>query len=84
MHILVPYWDLNHCVASGEPPLLLAVSVHCATKAAIKEARKQLNTWSGVDGPDSAFQLDVPAIMPVVKSLCGLDNVERYLESLLH
>nr|XP_027081895.1 indole-3-acetaldehyde oxidase-like isoform X1 [Coffea arabica] len=70
--------------ASGEPPLLLAVSVHCATKAAIKEARKQLNTWSGVDGPDSAFQLDVPAIMPVVKSLCGLDNVERYLESLLH
>ncbi|KAK1394670.1 putative aldehyde oxidase 2 [Heracleum sosnowskyi] len=27
--------------ASGEPPLLLAASVHCATRAAIKEARKQ-------------------------------------------
>ncbi|CDP18819.1 unnamed protein product [Coffea canephora] len=67
-----------------EPPLLLAVSVHCATKAAIKEAKKQLNTYSGVDGTDSAFQLDVPAIMPIVISLCGLDNVERYLESLLH
>ncbi|KAL3518745.1 hypothetical protein ACH5RR_021334 [Cinchona calisaya] len=70
--------------ASGEPPLLLAVSVHCATNAAIKEARKQLNTWSGINGPDSTFQLSVPAIMPVVKNLCGLDNVERYLESLLH
>ncbi|KAL3518742.1 hypothetical protein ACH5RR_021331 [Cinchona calisaya] len=69
--------------ASGEPPLLLAVSVHCATRAAIKEARKQLNTWSRLDGLGSVFQLDVPAIMPVVKNLCGLDNVERYLESLL-
>ncbi|KAL3530187.1 hypothetical protein ACH5RR_009509 [Cinchona calisaya] len=69
--------------ASGEPPLLLAASVHCATRAAIKEARKQLNTWSRLDGLDSAFQLDVPAILPVVKSLCGLDSVERYLESLV-
>ncbi|XP_027173864.1 indole-3-acetaldehyde oxidase-like [Coffea eugenioides] len=70
--------------ASGEPPLVLAASVHCATRAAIKEARKQLNTWSRLDGPDSAFDLDVPAIMPVVKKACGLDNVEKYLESLLH
>ncbi|XP_027104302.1 indole-3-acetaldehyde oxidase-like isoform X1 [Coffea arabica] len=70
--------------ASGEPPLLLAASVHCATRAAIKEARKQLNSWNRLDGPNPAFQLDVPAIMPVVKNLCGLDNVERYLESLLH
>jgi hypothetical protein len=25
------------------------------------------------------FQMDVPATMPVVKELCGLDVVERYL-----
>ncbi|KAJ7964832.1 putative Aldehyde oxidase [Quillaja saponaria] len=66
--------------ASGEPPLLLAVSVHCAAREAIREARKQLRSWSSLDGPDSTFQLEVPAIMPVVKELCGLDIVERYLE----
>ncbi|XP_021892683.1 indole-3-acetaldehyde oxidase-like, partial [Carica papaya] len=66
--------------ASGEPPLLLAVSVHCATRAAIKEARKQLQCWSMQDELDSTFQLQVPAAMPVVKELCGLDNVERYLQ----
>lgn len=71
------------CEASGEPPLLLAVSVHCATRAAIKEARKQLSCWRGLDGCDLAFQLEVPATMPVVKELCGLDNVECYLKSLL-
>ncbi|XP_057956524.1 abscisic-aldehyde oxidase-like isoform X2 [Malania oleifera] len=65
--------------ASGEPPLLLAVSVHCATRAAIREARKQLH----LDSPDLALQLGIPATMPVVKELCGLDNVERYLQSLL-
>lgn len=32
---------------------------------------------------DPAFQLEVPAIMPVVKMHCGLDNVEKYLEDLL-
>ncbi|KAI3823458.1 hypothetical protein L1987_04894 [Smallanthus sonchifolius] len=69
--------------ASGEPPLLLAASVHCATRAAIKEARNQLCSWKGLDGSDSMFQLDVPATMPVVKTLCGLDNVEFYLRSLL-
>ncbi|KAJ1432167.1 Molybdopterin dehydrogenase, FAD-binding [Sesbania bispinosa] len=66
--------------ASGEPPLLLAASVHCATRAAVKEARKQLLSWSNLDGPDSTFQLEVPATMPVVKDLCGLDIVERYLK----
>ncbi|XP_061338175.1 abscisic-aldehyde oxidase-like isoform X2 [Gastrolobium bilobum] len=66
--------------ASGEPPLLLAASVHCATRAAVKEARKQLLSWSNLDGPDSTFQLEVPATMPVVKELCGLDIVERYLK----
>ncbi|KAK3021251.1 hypothetical protein RJ639_047523 [Escallonia herrerae] len=69
--------------ASGEPPLLLAVSVHCATRAAIKEARKQLSSWSESDESEMEFQLEVPATMPVVKELCGLDNVERYLQSLL-
>ncbi|CAI9105906.1 OLC1v1004936C1 [Oldenlandia corymbosa var. corymbosa] len=69
--------------ASGEPPLLLAASVHCATRAAIKEARKQLKSWGKLDGTDLTFQLDVPAILPVVKNLCGLDCVERYLEGLL-
>ena len=69
--------------ASGEPPLLLAVSVHCATRAAIREARKQLLRWKGLNESDLTFQFEVPATMPVVKKLCGLDNVEIYLQSLL-
>ena len=69
--------------ASGEPPLLLAVSVHCATRAAIREARKQLLRWKGLNESDLIFQLEVPATMPVVKKLCGLENVECYLQSLL-
>ncbi|RZC94031.1 hypothetical protein C5167_016725 [Papaver somniferum] len=72
--------------ASGEPPVLMAASVHCATRAAIKEARKQVLSWStgSESGSDaSTFQLEVPATMPVVKELCGLDNVERYLKSLV-
>ncbi|XP_010514725.1 PREDICTED: indole-3-acetaldehyde oxidase-like [Camelina sativa] len=67
--------------ASGEPPLLLAASVHCATRQAVKEARKQLCMWKGEDGSSSSmFQLPVPATMPVVKELCGLDIIESYLE----
>ena len=69
--------------ASGEPPLLLAVSVHCATRAAIREARKQLLRWKGLNESDLTFQLEVPTTMPVVKKLCGLENVEIYLQSLL-
>ncbi|KAL2510966.1 Benzaldehyde dehydrogenase (NAD(+)) [Abeliophyllum distichum] len=69
--------------ASGEPPLLLAVSVHCATRAAIKEARKQRKSWGASDETNSIFQLEVPATMPAVKQLCGLDTVEWYLQSLL-
>ncbi|XP_068650311.1 indole-3-acetaldehyde oxidase-like [Aristolochia californica] len=69
--------------ASGEPPLLLAASVHCATREAIREARKELFSLKDPDESSSSFHLDVPATMPVVKELCGLDNVERYLESLL-
>ncbi|PIA54130.1 hypothetical protein AQUCO_00900595v1 [Aquilegia coerulea] len=69
--------------ASGEPPLLLAVSVHCAIRQAVREARKQLISWSGTNESYSMVNLDVPATMPVVKELCGLDNVDRYLQSLL-
>lgn len=68
--------------ASGEPPLLLAASVHCATREAIRAARNEQHC-SGSKPSPSHFDLEVPAIMPVVKELCGLDNVERYLESLL-
>ncbi|XVF05023.1 hypothetical protein REPUB_Repub05bG0135500 [Reevesia pubescens] len=68
--------------ASGEPPLTLAVSVHCATRAAIKEARQQLVSWSGLDDLSNStfFQLEVPATMPVVKELCELDSVQRFLQ----
>lgn len=69
--------------ASGEPPLLLASSVHCATRAAIKAARKQLKLWGKLDGSVTEFYLEVPATLPVVKTQCGLDYVEKYLETLL-
>ncbi|KAK6802672.1 hypothetical protein RDI58_000455 [Solanum bulbocastanum] len=69
--------------ASGEPPLLLASSVHCATRAAIKAARKQLKLWGKLDESDTDFYLDVPATLPVVKTQCGLNYVEKYLETLL-
>lgn len=63
--------------------MLLAASVHCATRAAINEARKQLKSWGAVEGAEPSFQLDVPATMPVVKQLCGLGSVETYLQSLV-
>ncbi|KAF0929320.1 hypothetical protein E2562_019903 [Oryza meyeriana var. granulata] len=71
--------------ASGEPPLLLASSVHCAMREAIRAARKEFAAATGT-GPAggselASFQMDVPATMPAVKELCGLDVVERYLES---
>ncbi|PHT68939.1 Indole-3-acetaldehyde oxidase [Capsicum annuum] len=68
---------------SGEPPLLLAASVHCATRAAVKAAREQLKLWGKIDGSVSEFYLDVPAILPIVKTQCGLDYVEKFLETLL-
>jgi abscisic-aldehyde oxidase len=73
---------IDICIAaSGEPPLLLATSIHCATRSAVKEARKQLLSWNNLDdGSDSTFQLGVPATMPVVKELSGLDIVQRYLK----
>lgn len=69
--------------ASGEPPLLLAASVHCATREAIRAARMELFSCIESESSPSIFQLEVPATMPVVKELCGLDNVDRYLETLL-
>ncbi|OMP04168.1 Aldehyde oxidase/xanthine dehydrogenase, molybdopterin binding protein [Corchorus olitorius] len=66
---------------SGEPPLTLAVSVHCATRAAIREATKQLLSWSGCNESDnSTFQLEVPATMHVVKEQCGLDSIQKFLQ----
>ncbi|KAL0418394.1 UNVERIFIED_CONTAM: Indole-3-acetaldehyde oxidase [Sesamum radiatum] len=41
--------------ACGEPPLLMAVSVYCAARAAINEARKQLKSWGAVEGIDPHF-----------------------------
>ncbi|OQU90857.1 hypothetical protein SORBI_3001G062500 [Sorghum bicolor] len=67
--------------ASGEPPLLLASSVHCAMREAIRAARKEFSVCTGPANSPITFQMDVPATMPVVKELCGLDIVERYLES---
>ncbi|XP_073004878.1 indole-3-acetaldehyde oxidase-like [Typha latifolia] len=68
--------------ASGEPPLLLAASVHCAIREAIRAARADLLSCGGPDNSPFTFQLEVPATMPVIKELCGLDNVEKYLEAL--
>lgn len=64
--------------ASGEPPLLLAASVHCAIREAIRAAHKELPT----DNNKEHIRMDSPATMDVIKSLCGLDNVELYLKSL--
>lgn len=62
--------------------MLLAVSVHCATREAIRAARTEFSTDdTKVSALD--FQFDVPATMPVVKELCGLNNVEKYLETFL-
>ena len=63
--------------ASGEPPLLMAASVHCAMREAIRAARKDFSASSPL-----TFQMDVPATMADVKELCGLDVVERHLQSL--
>jgi abscisic-aldehyde oxidase len=76
------FWPL-FVAASGEPPLFLAASVHCATRNAIAAARKDIHcSVSGSSSP-SFFELEVPAIMPVVKEMCGLDNVEKYLKTLV-
>ena len=58
----------------------MSVSVHCATRAAIREARKELSSLVGMATlPPDVFHLDAPATLPVVKKLCGYDNIERHL-----
>ena len=74
---------INFFAASGEPPLFLAASVHCATRAAIRAAREQLKRWDKLNESASEFYLDVPAILPVVKTQCGLDYAEKFVETLL-
>ncbi|TVU39657.1 hypothetical protein EJB05_13088 [Eragrostis curvula] len=68
--------------ASGEPALVLASSVHCAVREAIRAARKEFANSTGCGTSPLVFQLDVPAPMTMVKELCGFDIVEKYLESL--
>ncbi|KAE8705768.1 Indole-3-acetaldehyde oxidase [Hibiscus syriacus] len=71
----------HHKDPSGEPPLTLAVSVHCATRAAVREARQQVLSWGGEkEAGSTLIQMEVPATMPVVKELCGLDSVQKYLQ----
>jgi hypothetical protein len=50
-------------------------------REAIRAARKEFSVCTGPANSIFTFQMDVPATMPVVKELCGLDIVERYLES---
>ncbi|KAF0908662.1 hypothetical protein E2562_027223 [Oryza meyeriana var. granulata] len=68
--------------ASGEPAVVLGASVHCAVREAIRAARIEFAGSSGSGSSLLTFQLDVPAPMTVVKELCGLDIVEKYLEDL--
>jgi hypothetical protein len=66
-------------LASGEPAVVLGASVHCAVREAIQAARIE---FAGGSESTCKFQLDVPAPMTLVKELCGLDIVEKYLEDL--
>ncbi|XP_044437917.1 putative aldehyde oxidase-like protein [Triticum aestivum] len=58
--------------ACGEPALVLASSVHCAVREAIRAARKEFGSLQ------LTFQLNVPAPMTLVKEMCGLDIVDKY------
>jgi len=51
-------------------------------REAIRAARKEFSVCTGPANSTVTFQMDVPATMPVIKELCGLDIVERYLESI--
>ncbi|KAG0542539.1 hypothetical protein BDA96_02G112900 [Sorghum bicolor] len=68
--------------ASGEPALVLASSVHCALREAIRAARVEFANSTVSGRSPLEFQMDVPAPMTLVKELCGLDIVEKYLECL--
>ena len=71
------------CVACGEPPLLLAGSVHSAVRRAIEAAREdRFKNWASHNEKLDTryFELDTPASMEKVRSLCGLDSIETYLK----
>nr|CAB3456309.1 unnamed protein product [Digitaria exilis] len=70
--------------ASGEPAVVLASSVHCALREAIRAARKDFANSAESGTSPLTFQLNVPAPMTIVKELCGFDIVEKYLENLGH
>jgi xanthine dehydrogenase molybdopterin-binding subunit B len=73
-----------NATASGEPPLLLAASVHCAVREAIRAARLDYySTSGGSEGSALTFEMNPPTTMEMVKELCGLDIVEKYLETLI-
>ncbi|CAI5527229.1 unnamed protein product [Closterium sp. Naga37s-1] len=73
-------------LTSGEPPLLLAVSVHSAIHHAIAAARRQFahsSTQAGRRGGaegDRFVRLDSPATMHVVQCACGSHLVEAHPE----
>ncbi|CAI5493676.1 unnamed protein product, partial [Closterium sp. Naga37s-1] len=72
--------------ASGEPPLLLAVSIHSAIRYAIAAARHEFEnpqTEAAANGSDEFVRLDSPATMAVVQQACGSHLVEAYLEKQL-
>ena len=62
--------------------MLLASSVHCAVREAIRAARKEFSICTGPANSPVTFQMDVPATMVAVKELCGLDVVEKHLSLL--
>ncbi|CAI7886331.1 unnamed protein product [Closterium sp. NIES-53] len=70
---------------SGEPPLLLAVSIHSAIRYAIAAARREFADpqTPGATGSDEFVRLDSPATMAVVQQACGSHLVEAYLEKQL-
>ncbi|KAF8690686.1 hypothetical protein HU200_041061 [Digitaria exilis] len=70
--------------ASGEPAVVLASSVHCALREAIRAARKDFANSAESGTSLLTFQLNVPAPMTIVKELCGFNIVEKYLENLAH
>ncbi|EFJ26415.1 hypothetical protein SELMODRAFT_97494 [Selaginella moellendorffii] len=57
---------------AGEPPFLLAGSVHAAIRHAVMSARMDA-------GKKEFFQMDAPASIDRVRAWCGLVNVEDYL-----
>ncbi|KAL2608711.1 hypothetical protein R1flu_027284 [Riccia fluitans] len=86
--------DPNHILSAkgaGEPPVLLATSVHNAIRQAIRAARADVHHLppTAADRRDSKvekgsgashFVMDSSATMETVKKLCGFYNVDHYME----